>query len=100
MKIQEVSDSYRNQPCERCGSRKRVSKTWKENMDTFTGTTVIEYSQIICTNKACQEAFDKNLLEETKKREVLRKKKEANEITRRANSLSQANKARKNKIKK
>lgn len=69
-------------------------------MDTFTGTTVIEYSQIICTNKACQEAFDKNLLEETKKREVLRKKKEANEITRRANSLSQANKARKNKLKK
>lgn len=90
-------DTYLNQPCERCGSKKRVSKKWRETRPTFTGTVEIKFTQIVCTNKECQAAFDKNLFEEREKREVLRLKKEANDIARKTNSLLQAQKARKTK---
>lgn len=68
--------TFLEMPCDRCGSKKRVSKTWKEEIPTFTGTTMVEFSQIICTNTVCQEAFNENLEKETKKREVLRLEKE------------------------
>lgn len=90
-------DDYMNQPCERCGSKKRVSRKWKEQIPTYTGSVEVEYSQIICTNAACQAAFDKNLLEETARREVIKQKKEANDVARKANSLTMANKARKSR---
>lgn len=66
-------------------------------MPTFTGTTVVHYSQIVCTNLVCQETFEKQLKEETKKREVMRVKKEENKSARKASSLMQANKAKKSK---
>ncbi len=87
-------DVYLSQPCERCGSKKRVEKTWKETQQTFSGTTIVEYSQIVCTNKVCQATLDKNLLEEARKRKALKLTKEANDLARKANSLFQAKKAR------
>mgnify|MGYP001563907784 CR=1 FL=1 len=83
---------YVDQPCERCGSKKRVSKTWTKTVPIFNGTTELEYSQIVCTNPVCQRAFDKNLKEETKKREVIRLEKEEKDKMRKANSLLQARK--------
>lgn len=80
--------SYLNQPCERCGSKKRISKTWTERLPTLTGTTIIKHSQIVCTSEVCQAEFDKHLLEESKKREAVKLNKKANEAT---------SKARKNK---
>lgn len=67
--------SYLESPCERCGSKKRVAKRWKERIPTFTGSTVVEYSQIVCTNKVCQQAFEVELAKETKKRETLLREK-------------------------
>lgn len=61
------------------------------------GTTVVEYSQIVCTNVVCQTAFDKGLLAEAKKRKAIKVKKEANDALRKANSLLQRKKALKNK---
>src|SRR5436190_306086 len=69
-------NSFVKQPCERCGSKKRISKTWKEKIPTLSGVTEVEYSQIICTNIVCQTEFDENLEKERKKRESLRLHKE------------------------
>lgn len=88
---------YLDQPCERCGSKKRISKTWKEKVPTFTGTTVVEYSQIVCSQKDCQMAFDKDQLEQTEKREAIKHTKELTNIARKAHALQQANKGRKSK---
>ncbi len=82
------ADTYLGQPCERCGSKKRIAKKWKEKVPTFNGSTTIEYTQIICTNKACQKEFNKKLLEESKKREERRIEKEANLQKRKSISLS------------
>ncbi|MDE2589666.1 MAG: hypothetical protein KGL95_08395, partial [Patescibacteria group bacterium] len=68
--------SYLESPCERCGSKKKVAKRWKEKIPTFTGSTVVEYSQIVCTNVVCQKAFDEALAKEEKKRQALRLEKE------------------------
>jgi Fe-S oxidoreductase len=87
--------SYLNQPCDRCGSKKRIAKTWKENIETFTGKkSVVEYSQIVCVNTPCQAAFDKKLFNETKKREEMKKKKEESDKKRKNNSLAMAAKTR------
>lgn len=90
-------NDYLNKPCERCGGKKRTSRKWKETIPTLMGTTVVEYSQIVCRNKECQAVLDKQLLDEKKKREVVRIKKEEDQALRKANSLTQAIKTRKNK---
>lgn len=91
--------AYMDQLCERCKSKRRISKTWKEKVPTFSGSVMVEYSQIVCTNKECQKLFDENLAKETKQRETLRLQKEEKDSARKANSLLQASKSRK-KVKK
>lgn len=81
---------YAEQPCERCGSKKKVSKTWKEKIPTFTGTTEVEFSQIICTNIECQKVFDENIVKDAKKREDVRVQREEREKVRKANSTFHA----------
>lgn len=56
--------TYIDQPCERCGSKKRISRSWTEKAQTMAGVSILEMSQIICTNKACQGLFEKNRTEE------------------------------------
>ncbi len=72
-----AGSSYIDLPCERCGSKKKVAKKWKEKIPTFTGTTVVEYSQIVCTNADCQKALEVLLEKEAQKREAVRLEKEA-----------------------
>jgi len=73
---------YVNQPCERCGSKKKIARTWKETIPTFTGTTEVEYSQIVCTNATCQKLFDEIIEQEAKKREAIRLQREQRDIER------------------
>ncbi len=89
--------AYEDKPCVRCGSPKRVSKTWKEKIPTFNGSTVVEYSQIICTNKECQKLFDENLAKEEKKRKIVQLEREEREKVRKANSLQRPKKSAKSK---
>lgn len=87
--------SYLDQPCDRCGSKRRVSRKWKEKVPTFTGKlTVVEYTQVICTNPECQRKFEENIKKETKKREVIRLQKEENDKIRKDNSLKAAKRAK------
>jgi hypothetical protein len=95
LKTTPSTSSYVDQPCERCGSKKHISKTWKEVLQNSLGTSMIEVSQITCTNKACQALFDANRVKElvtinerkSKKEEQdqIRKKNIANTISERKN---------------
>ncbi|MBI2621079.1 MAG: hypothetical protein HYW63_00340 [Candidatus Levybacteria bacterium] len=58
--------------CERCNSKRKISKTWIEKIQNPNGFMILYHSQIVCTNRECQEEFEKTLLEETLKREKLR----------------------------
>lgn len=63
--------------CSRCGSPQKITKTWVETIQTFDGTSKLTFSQIACTNKECQETFDKKMAEERRKKEELKSKNEA-----------------------
>jgi hypothetical protein len=62
-------------PCERCHSKRKVSKKWTEKIENTGGFMVIEHTQIICTNKECQAEFDKTVLADAEKREKLKQTK-------------------------
>ena len=62
-------NSFIDQPCDRCGGKQRMGKSWKETVPIFTTSAVIEYSQRECVNKECQELFMKKLQDELEKRE-------------------------------
>ncbi len=71
--------AYIDIPCERCGSKKAIARTWKETIATFTGTTEVEFSQIICTNAECQRLFNENIQKEEKKRNEIKLQREKRE---------------------
>src|SRR5689334_18748916 len=77
---------YVDRPCDRCGSKRKVAKTWTEKIATFSGSTKVEYSQIVCTNKECQRLFDESLEKEAKQKQTLKLQKEQREKERMANS--------------
>lgn len=80
-------DPYESQPCDRCGSKKRVGRIKKEKVETFSGIILVESSQIICTNKKCQEDFDIKLEEESKKRILLERDKKKNGLSRKSHAF-------------
>lgn len=77
--------SYVDEPCERCGRKKRISKSWTEKLETISGVSVVEVSQITCTNKACQDIFDKNRAEELLKVNARKLQKEEQDKLRKEN---------------
>lgn len=59
--------------CDRCHSKRRVSKSWTERIKSDNGTVMtLFHTQIICTNKKCQSDFEAELLEENLKREKIK----------------------------
>jgi hypothetical protein len=74
--------------CERCNSKRKVSKTWTEKIKNDHGQMILYHSQIICTNKECQKEFEKNMNEEILKREKL-KQTRTEEAARRVTSKTQ-----------
>ena len=90
--------SYLDQPCERCGSPKKILKTWEEEMKTSLGSTTIIVSQSICTNKACQDLFDKNRAEDLVKIDQRKEAKEKQDQIRRDNIAHTISERRKNKV--
>lgn len=70
--------SNKDLPCDRCGSKRKVSKKWTEKIKNSGGYMTLEHVQIICTNKECQAEFEKKLAQEELKREKI---KEARNVT-------------------
>ena len=77
--------SYIDEVCDRCGSKRRVSKTWIENLDTFSGKSRLEVSQITCSNKVCQKAFEDALAITLEKSRKIKEEKGKQDIIRKAN---------------
>lgn len=86
---------YANQVCERCGSKKRITTMRKEVLQTYTGTSDLEISEIVCTNEECQAAFEIKMEEDAKKRMKLKEEKEKSEIIRKENILAKLKEKRK-----
>lgn len=60
------------QPCDRCGAKRKVAKTWTEKIKNTGGFMTLQHTQLICTNKECQAAFDKIIADDAQKREKLK----------------------------
>lgn len=87
-----IDNPYLNQPCDRCGSKRYISKTWKETTINYSGMkVVVEHSQVDCSNKVCQKEFEKKLGIEEEKRIILKQKKEADTLIRKENMMKARN---------
>ncbi len=84
--------AYLDKPCERCGSKRKIGRTWTETVQNFSGTIQVKHQQIVCTNEECQGKFEQFYKDEAKKKEAMRVKKEENDAARKANSLLSAKK--------
>jgi hypothetical protein len=67
---------YSEFPCKRCGSKTYIGNVRKEKIVTHAGISVIEHSEIICTNKVCQSAFVKNRMEDAERYQEIKLAKE------------------------
>lgn len=59
-------------PCPRCNSKRKEITGKTEKIKNDNGVSIIEHSQIVCTNRKCQMEFESLLKAEFKKREGLR----------------------------
>ena len=64
--------SAKDMPCDRCNSKRKVAKRWKEKIKNASGYMEIEHVKIVCTNKECQIEFEKKLIAEELKKEKIR----------------------------
>lgn len=62
--------------CQRCGSKRKLAKKWVEKVENANGFMNLVHKQYICTNKECQEKFDKALEAENLKREKIKLQKQ------------------------
>lgn len=68
-------------PCDRCGSKRKVAKTWTEKIQNSNGFLTLQHTKIICTNKECQAEFDKQIQSDIDKREKMKLAKMKNALT-------------------
>lgn len=59
-------------PCIRCGTARIVSKKWSEKIKTYSGFTLVEYTDTVCPNPECQKVVDKEFAVQKKKRDKMR----------------------------
>lgn len=82
-------NSFVDDPCERCGSKRRISKTWTETHDMFNGEKkTVDCSQIVCTNTDCQATFEEKNIAEVEKREKQKQVKLKNDEIRKTNAIN------------
>jgi GTP cyclohydrolase III len=77
--------SYVNDPCDRCGSKRLSTKSHTEVIETFSGKQKITVSEIKCSNKTCQKAFEESFAAAKKITEERKQKKEEQDIVRKNN---------------
>lgn len=55
-------------PCTRCGRERIVSKTWKENVKIYSGTSPVVHVDTVCPDQECQKVVDDQLAAQKAKR--------------------------------
>ena len=66
---------YATMPCDRCGSKRKISKTWTEKVKNSYGFMTLNHTQTICTNKECQKELEEVERKEKEKRDLRLSKK-------------------------
>ena len=41
--------------CIRCGKERKISKTWKEKVETYRGIVVLTHEEYVCPDPECQK---------------------------------------------
>lgn len=47
--------------CIRCGKQRIIAKTWKEKVMIYGKSSLVEYTEMVCPDKSCQEKVEKEL---------------------------------------
>lgn len=71
---------HNSNPCIRCGKERITSKTWKETVKNFIGSTIVTYTETVCPDSDCQKIVEKGLAVQKHKREKLEKDKEIRKL--------------------
>jgi hypothetical protein len=58
-------------PCIRCGKERIVSKTWKEEVTNFFGSSFITHTETVCPDGECQKIVNAKFKQEKEKKEAL-----------------------------
>jgi hypothetical protein len=58
-------------PCTRCGRERVISRTWKEDVKTYSGTSSVVHVDTMCPDPACQKLVDDQLAVQKEKRMVI-----------------------------
>lgn len=61
---------YVDMPCDRCGSKRIISKKWTEKVENSYGYMTLYHTQILCTNKECQKELEEVERKEKEKRDL------------------------------
>ena len=71
-----MTKKYTN-PCIHCGKERIVSRSWEEEMVTFSGTRVqVSHTETVCPDAECQKRVMSELDDLKQKRGDIQKKKE------------------------
>lgn len=58
-------------PCTRCGRERIVSKTWNENVKTYSGTSPVVHVDTVCPDPECQKIVSDQLALQKEKRAAI-----------------------------
>jgi hypothetical protein len=58
-------------PCIRCGKERLVSKTWKEEITNFFGSSFVTHTETVCPDKECQKIVEAKFQQEKERKEAL-----------------------------
>ena len=89
---------YNNDICPRCGSPRKISRTWSQTIELYSGNkSQVEVSQFVCTNVECQKRFDELRAEEISRNQIRKDKKEEQDKIRKEKLAQSIANARKGK---
>lgn len=63
-------------PCIRCGKERIVSKTWKEEITNFFGSSFVTHTETVCPDEECQKVVDEKFRQEREKKEAIQLEKQ------------------------
>lgn len=63
-------------PCTRCGKERVVFKTWKEESETYFGSSTITHIEAACPDKECQAIVNQGLQLQKEKRDKVKRDRE------------------------
>ncbi|OIP57118.1 MAG: hypothetical protein COX79_03155 [Candidatus Levybacteria bacterium CG_4_10_14_0_2_um_filter_36_16] len=80
----QAQSTYNFTNCTRCGKKRVFLKTWKEELETYSGVSVLTHTETICPDKDCQKIVEKELEAKRVKNETMKAEREERVMKQRA----------------